>query len=89
MPSKSNVIATLRQWRKHICKPDGTYVIWGHVYDDLLNRFPDGHFIHTSRVVRVEAGVAYTENNAYKLDGEPEGAAFEASIPTSAIKIGK
>ena len=83
------VVATLRQWRKHVCSPDGSYVIWGYIYDDLLNRFPDGHFIHTARVRKVEGGMAYTANNVYKLDGAPEGSAFEMRATTSATKIGK
>ena len=66
-------VATLRKWRKQICKEDGSFVIWGHIYDDALNRFPDGHFIHTSLVIRIEDDMAFTRNNVYRLEGESVG----------------
>jgi hypothetical protein len=74
------VVAVLRQWRKHICKPDGTFVIWGHVYDDFLNRFPDGHFIHTARVEKIEGNLVYTVNNVYRLEGEAVGPEYNCTV---------
>jgi len=70
------IVATLREWRKHTCGPRGESVIWGKVYDDILNRFPNGQFIHTGRIQKVENGFAYTANNVYKLEGDPIGPEF-------------
>lgn len=71
---EDNVIAKLYEWRKHVCKKDGTYVIWGFVYDDRELRFPDGHWIHTSAVDYIEGDVAVMRTgNRYLLVGEPSG----------------
>lgn len=73
--------AKLQEWRKHVCKPDGTYVIWGFVYDDATLRFPDGHWIHTSAVDRIEDGVAFTKTGStYLLVGEPSGDPITLSL---------
>lgn len=47
-------------------------VIRGNIYGDTKGRFPEGHFIHTSRVVSGPDadGVITTLNSAYRL-GEP------------------
>jgi len=63
--------AELRNWRKHIYKLDGTYVLWGNVYSDNSLRFPDGHWIHTSAVKFIENGIAFTKTGSqYTLIGE-------------------
>lgn len=74
------VTATLRDWRKHIVERDGSYVYWGHIYDDTLNRFPNGHFIHTSRVLRVEGDYVYTDSSIYRLEGDAIGPEFETPM---------
>jgi len=78
MVEKGSIVGTLRHWRKHICGPNNTCVIWGNIYDDILNRFPDGHFIHTARIRLIEGGFAYTANSTYKLEGEPEGPPYNS-----------
>ena len=70
------VVATLRNWRKQVCSEDNDYVIWGDVYDDVLNRFHNGQFIHTSRIQKEENGFAYTQNHIYRLEGDPVGPPF-------------
>lgn len=67
------VVGVLRNWRKHVCKPDGTYVIWGHIYDDRLLRFYDGQFIHTAKVEKIDGDLVYTVNNVYRLEGAAAG----------------
>ena len=73
MSAEPFVVAVLRKWRKHVCKPDGSFVIWGHVYDDYLCRFYDGQFIHTAKVEKIEGDLVYTVNNVYRLEGEAVG----------------
>ena len=73
MKNEPAIVAVLRNWRKHICNAEGAFVIWGHVYDDTMNRFYDGQFIHTARVERVEGDLVYTMNNVYRLEGEAAG----------------
>jgi len=77
MAKEPRVVAKLRNWRKHVCDKNGTFVFWGHVYDDLTNRFPNGHFIHTARVEKVEGDLVYTANSIYKLDGDEVGPSIE------------
>lgn len=67
------VVGVLREWRKHICLPDGTFVIWGFIYDDILRRFPNGQFIHTAKVEHVEGDIVYTAKHAYRLEGDAAG----------------
>jgi len=72
--NERTLIGELRNWRKHICGADGTFVIWGHVYGDTLNRFPDGNYIHTSAVSAIEGNKAVTNNgHVYVLIGEADG----------------
>lgn len=73
MTDSISVVAILRGWRKHVCTAAGDFVIWGHVYDDTLNRFYDGEYIHTSRVNRVEGDLVYTQNAVYRLEGDAVG----------------
>lgn len=48
-------------------------VLWGEIYDDKGERFPDGTFIHTSTVMEifrdVNTSITYikTRNSIYKL----------------------
>ncbi|QGH74850.1 hypothetical protein MAL1_00104 [Bacteriophage DSS3_MAL1] len=50
----------------------GKYVLWGHVYGDAKGRFPDGLFIRTSAIVKIEDGIALTLNSAYRLIEDKE-----------------
>lgn len=59
----------LRDWS------EDTYYkcIWGTIYGDIHERFPDGKPIHTSRVMKLdrEAGIVWTwSGNVYKLEEE-------------------
>lgn len=81
-----DIVGVLRDWRKHVCKPDGTFILWGFVYDDVLNRFYDGQFIHTAKVLKIENGYAYTVNHAYRLDGESMGPEYTVCLSVSATK---
>lgn len=74
MTENVRIVGELRSWRKHTCAADGSFVYWGFIYDDALNRFPDGHWIHTSRVLEVVEDLVFTSTgNAYKLVGEAGG----------------
>jgi len=74
MPAALTIVGELRKWRKQVCNAKGVFVFWGHIYGDVFNRFPDGHFIHTSAVVSVEGDLVETRNgHIYKLVGEPAG----------------
>ena len=42
-------------------------VYWGYVYQDTKERFRDGAYIHTSRVLKTEDDKAYTLNSIYIL----------------------
>lgn len=68
-----SITGEIRNWRKQVCKSDGTFVIWGHIYDDVMNRFPDGHFIHTGTVVRIVGDLAHTKRSVYRLVGDATG----------------
>ena len=52
--------------------PVAGYVIWGQIYKDKKGRFPDGHLVHTSRIVEVVATPTdtfiKTLNSVYKLE---------------------
>ena len=80
MSTEPFFVGVLREWRKHICMDDGTFVIWGFVYDDKLNRFYDGQFIHTAKVAKIEDGYAYTANNVYRLEGDAVGPEYNSLI---------
>ena len=67
------VTGELRDWRKQVCKSDGSFVIWGRIYDDVMNRFPDGHFIHTGLITSLIGNFAQTKRSTYKLVGEAAG----------------
>lgn len=49
-------------------------IYWGYIYGDTKNRFPDGTWVHTSMVLRVdrdEDGIPLfceTLNSRYKLE---------------------
>jgi hypothetical protein len=46
------------------------FVVWGHVYDDTRERFPDGTMIHTSGIRSrplKEGDVVTTRNSTYLL----------------------
>ena len=72
--SQLPIVGELRNWRKHICGLDGTYVFWGFIYGDIRHRFPDGHWIHTSRVDKVEGNLVFTTGGSiYRLIGDADG----------------
>lgn len=79
MKEQPAVVAVLRDWRKHVCGPEGAFVIWGHIYDDAQNRFYDGQFIHTAMVSKIEGNLVYTKNNVYRLEGEAVGPAYDSA----------
>lgn len=71
MAADDLIVGELREWRKHVCKSDGTFVIWGFIYGDVRFRFPDGHWIHTSKVDRIEDDLVHTQSGSvYRLVGE-------------------
>ena len=59
------VTAELRDWR--MVDARGGKVIIGHVYGDKRQRFRNGEKITTSRIRRIEDGIAYTLYSTYKL----------------------
>jgi len=69
-----SIAGELREWRKHVCRSDGTYVLWGFIYDDVRNRFPDGQWVHTSRIDNIVGDLAYTfTGSVYRLVGDKAG----------------
>lgn len=48
----------------------GNVIIWGAIYNDIKNRFPDGTKIHTSKVLKADFvnGVIETKNSVYHLE---------------------
>lgn len=79
MSTEPTIVGVLRNWRKHVCKPDDTFIIWGNVYDDVLNRFYDGQFIHTAKIEKIDGDLVYTANNVYRLDGEAVGPEYNTT----------
>ena len=76
MDSKSqySIVGELKDWRKQVCGLDGTHVFWGFIYGDIRHRFPDGHWIHTSKVERVEDNLVFTTSGSvYRLVGKADG----------------
>ena len=70
----TEITGTLENWTY-----DQLYnVVWGNVYNDIHNRFPDGGWIHTSDIpgqrnnqkVFKEGDIVKTLNSSYKL-GKP------------------
>ena len=57
---------------------DGSIMIVGNIYNDSRNRFTNGTYIHTSRVMSVDflTGVVKTKNSFYNL--EPRKVYMEA-----------
>jgi len=50
-------------------------MVWGQVFGDKKNRFPDGAWIHTSKVelpLSLEKGELVRTRNSVYLLGEPE-----------------
>lgn len=49
------------------------FIIWGNVYEDVHERFPDGFFIHTSGIKhrKVSEGVVVETRNSSYLLGKP------------------
>ena len=45
--------------------------IYGTIYNDIKGRFPDGTYIHTSQVLKINfvTGVVETKNSVYHLRG--------------------
>lgn len=69
-----DIIAELHDWRKHVCREDGTHVYWGHVYGDKAHRFPDGYWIHTAQIINRVGELVYTvTGSVYRLVGESGG----------------
>jgi hypothetical protein len=50
----------------------GSQCVWGFLYGDVRDRWPDGTFIHTSRVVGAKRGekpeIIKTLNSTYRVD---------------------
>ncbi len=63
------VTGTLENWSKDLYYP----VIWGLIYNDIRERFPDGAHIHTSAIPGIkgmdlkEGDIVKTLNSTYKL----------------------
>lgn len=71
---QQTVVGELRKWRKQFCSPNGEYVFWGFIYGDTRLRFPDGHWIHTAKISKIEGKLAYTiTGSVYRLIGEAGG----------------
>lgn len=65
--------ATLVKWRLQVCLApnEKRYVVAkGRIYDDKLERFPDGAELTTSAITLVdfERGLCFTRNSVYKLE---------------------
>jgi len=43
-----NIIGRLERWR--IVNRDEGFEIFGHLFDDVLGRFPDDTFFHTTKI---------------------------------------
>lgn len=60
----------LRDWYKTPMSY-GKYLYWGHIFNDVKKRWPDGYLIHTSYVVKeehdVEGITIHTLNSTYRL----------------------
>ncbi len=56
---------TIKRWSSSV-------VICGYIYNDTSRRFPDGTYIHTSKVEFIDFrnGVVKTKNSLYALDME-------------------
>lgn len=66
--SAQPITAELHDWVKD--ERRSGLIIWGHIYNDTRGRFPDGHWIHTSAIARIEGDRAITLNSIYRLVGE-------------------
>ena len=42
------------------------YCYWGQIYQDKLQRWADGRWVKTSRVLKEEGDLIYTVNSIYK-----------------------
>lgn len=72
--SQPSIVGELRKWRKQFYSPDGEYVFWGFIYGDTRLRFPDGHWIHTAKIEKVENNLVFTiSGSIYRLIGDADG----------------
>ena len=72
-PVPEEITGELHDWKKQpIPGHEGEFVIWGRVYNDSKGRWPDGHWIRTSLISRVEGDLAITLNSVYRLVGEDQ-----------------
>jgi hypothetical protein len=70
-PRTSIPTGRLENWKVAVRTPDG-YTLFGTMFGDALQRFPDGVKVHTSLVHDTlkdpQAGdIVQTENNTYEL----------------------
>jgi len=70
--STLEVTADLKDWVEMPTSTGEFYCIWGTAANDSKGRFPDGHIVRTSAIVKVEEGIAVTLNSAYRLLSQKE-----------------
>lgn len=64
------ITGELHGWVKVHTRDGENFVIWGNIYNDIHGRFPDGYWIRTSLIARIEGDIAVTLNSNYRLIGE-------------------
>lgn len=67
------ITGRLENWTKGNSTTDGTFLIWGDLYDDVNERWASGSRIHTSNIKErevKEGDIVETLNSAYLL-GKP------------------
>lgn len=72
--SDQPITGELHNWqRQYIPGSNTDFVIWGHIHNDIRGRFPDGTWVRTSLIARIDDDVAITLNSNYRLIGEEKG----------------
>lgn len=64
--------ARIEHWyREQVTKKE--FILWGKIYEDKWERWPDGHWFHTSGIKNRElkpGDIVQTRNNRYLLGKE-------------------
>lgn len=66
MSDTIEVTATIKNATFH--ENGGKQYVRGNIYDDIHNRWPDGHSVCTSSILDVRGDIVITKNSIYRIE---------------------